>query len=249
MNKIIIKEFIGPDEEKTALGIKASSINISKLKSHIKPQQVRDEIPTLNKTGYMKFEYEFFNKYFVDIAKTSSLPLLDIGPAYGWTTHKVLESGCQVVAADISKEHLEVLIKEAPQSSLNNLYIYHASFPDEMDFPSNTFRAILMSRIMHFLTGEEIERGLDKIHRWLSEGGEFIATNCSIYHSSIKKKMHEVFQDRMRNRVKWAGMVNNKDYDPVHKAPVARIIIFRLPTSSLIKFGAFIIVCSSSISI
>lgn len=204
------------EEETTELGVKASTIDLGKIVNHPKPAQVRDEIPTLNQYGYMKFEFEHFSKSFVEIAAKASKPVLEIGCAFGWVTHRALEAGAKVVACDISREHLEVVVKEAPQEHLANLYLYQGAFPDEVDFAANSFEAILMSRILHFLDGETLERGLDKIHQWLAPNGKFIATNCSIYHSSVKGKMEKIFEERIAAKEKWAGMTQKSEYDSVH---------------------------------
>jgi ubiquinone/menaquinone biosynthesis C-methylase UbiE len=198
--------------------VEASTINISLLPDHIKPKQVRDEIPTLNKFGYMKFEFEEFSQYFVDYAKATKNQVLEIGTAYGWIVNKVLEADAKIVANDISKEHLEVLLKQAPQDKLNNLSVIKGDFSKEVDFKKNRFGAVLASRIFHFLEGEEIEKGLDKIHDWLVEGGKLICTNCSIYHSSVKAQMSETFEKRIAAGDKWAGVVRSiHKQDQVHK--------------------------------
>jgi ubiquinone/menaquinone biosynthesis C-methylase UbiE len=179
----------------TEFGIKANSIDINLIPHHEKPDQIRDEIPTLNKFGYMKFEWDEFCREFVEHAKLNNDPVLEIGPAYGWVTHRALEEGITIIAADISKQHLEVLLKDAPQDKLDNLYIYHGSFPDEIELPRESLGAVLASRILHFLEGEEIEKGLDKIHSWLKPQGKFFCSNCSIHHYSVNEKMLSIYKE------------------------------------------------------
>jgi len=196
----------------------ASAIDIESLPDHKKPEQVRDEIPTLNKFGYMKFEFEEFSKAFVDYAKEATKPVLEIGTAYGWITHKVLETGATIVASDISQEHLEVLLKDTPKDKVGNLSVIQGSFPDDINFPQGSFDAVLASRIFHFLEPNEVEKGLDKIHSWLVESGKLICTNCSIYHSSVKKQMLKTFEKRIAAGDKWPGIVSSQEeQDPVHK--------------------------------
>jgi 2-polyprenyl-3-methyl-5-hydroxy-6-metoxy-1,4-benzoquinol methylase len=215
-NLIRQKEFAGLDLIIDDLGVKASSIDITKIPVHNKPQQVRDEIPTLNQYGYMKSEFEYFSNSFIESAKIAKKPVLEIGPAYGWLTHQALAAGATVVAADISKEHLDVLIKDAPEEYLNNLYVYLGAFPNEVDFKEESFDSIMTSRILHFLDGPTLEQGLDKLHSWLVPNGKLVATNCSIYHSSVKGKMSEIFQKRIANNEAWPGMATQKDFDSVH---------------------------------
>jgi ubiquinone/menaquinone biosynthesis C-methylase UbiE len=198
-------------------GYKASELDLTKMQLHAKPSQVRDEIPTLNQYGYMKFEFEHYTQSFVEYAKQATKPVLEIGTAYGWVAHQVLATGATMVACDLSQEHLDVLVLEAPKDSLKRLYVKQGAFPTDFAFPENSFEAILMARILHFLDGATLEQGLAKVHKWLVPGGKFIANNCSIYHSSVKGKMANIFQERIKQGDQWPGIVQRHDYDSVHE--------------------------------
>ena len=141
----------------TEFGILADSIDMSVIVTHTIPKQIRDEIPTLNRFGYMKFEWDEFCKEFVEYAKKSQDLVLEIGPAYGWVTHRALEQDIKIIAADISKEHLEILLKGAPADKLGNLYVYLGAFPNEIELPKESLGSILASRILHFLEGDQID--------------------------------------------------------------------------------------------
>ena len=183
-------------------------MDLHNIPDYEKPRQIRDEIPTLNRFGFMKFEWDGFCKEFVDYAKkNNNMPVLEIGPAYGWVTHRALERDIEIIALDISTRHLEILLKEAPRAKLDKLYLYPGSFPDEVEFPEESLSAVLASRILHFLRGNEIEAGLDKIYRWLKKGGKLFCSNCSIYHYTVKEKMLALFKEREKNGDKWPGTV------------------------------------------
>jgi len=214
MNKI---NFINNKEKITEFGVLASSIDMSKIPVHKKPQQVRDELITMNQYGYMKFEWDEFGKDFANLAMMTNKPVLEIGPAYGWLTHRILEMNKTIIAADISKEHLEVLLREAPQNKLDNLFLYNASFPKEIDFPKESLGVVLASRVFHFLSGSTIEEGIDKIYKWLEPNGKFICTNCSIYHYSVKDQWLSVFKEREKAGDKWPGVITNqRKSSPIH---------------------------------
>ena len=135
MNNLEKKKYsFSEGEESTEFGILASSIDISKIPSHPKPKQVRDELVTMNQHGYMKFEWDEFGKDFAEIVESSIKPVMEIGCAYGWLTHRILERNKSIIAMDVSKEHLEVLLKDAPEEKLKNLFLKNASFPEEVDF-------------------------------------------------------------------------------------------------------------------
>lgn len=211
--------------------IKARLVEIDSLPNHKKPAQVRDEIPTLNRFGYMKSELEEFSGAFINYSQYALNPVLEIGPAYGWTTHRALQAGAKVVATDISKEHLEVLLKETPKEKLDALSVLWGRFPNEVNFEESSFDVILASRLFHFLEGIEVEEGLDKVHKWLTKGGKFICTNCSIHHSSVKEKMHGVFEKRIANKKKWPGIVRSfEDHDEVHREYSREFLnVFHIP--------------------
>lgn len=199
-NNVVITEF----------GIDASSIDIDLLPIHKKPDQVRDEIPTLNDFGFMKFEWDEFCKDFVNYAKLATKPVLELAPAYGWVTHRALEEGIEIIAADISKEHLEVLLRDAPRDRLDKLHIYHGQFPDEVDFPKESLSAVLASRLFHFLTEDEIEDGLRKINNWLEPEGKFICSNCSIHHYTVSEEMLENYRAEEVRGDKWCGRAKSQ---------------------------------------
>jgi SAM-dependent methyltransferase len=211
------KNFIDNRETITEFGVLASSVDISKVPVHKKPEKVRDELVTMNQYGYMKSEWDEFGKDFAQFAKETVKPVLEIGTAYGWMTHRILEMDKTIVAADISKEHLEVLLRDAPQDKLDNLFLCNASFPENIDFPSESFGAVLASRIFHFLTPDDADLGLAKIHHWLEPNGRFICTNLSMYHYSIKNQWSSIFKEREESGDRWPGIITNqKESSPTH---------------------------------
>lgn len=211
-----MKNFYNKDEITSAFGTLASSIDMTKVPEHQIPIQVRDELITMNQFGYMKFELDEFSKDFIDYAKSIKNIVLEIGPAYGWLVHQVLKQDIEIIASDISKEHLEVLLKNAPKDKLDKLHLYHGAFPGEIKFPSMSLGAVLASRVFHFFDGKIIEEGLNKIYNWLVPNGMFVCINCSIYHSSVKGRMHQIFKQRIEAGEEWAGMTLKKDFDSVH---------------------------------
>lgn len=229
--------------EATKIGIPARMINIGELPQRIIPGQVRDEIPTMNQTGYMKSEFDPFGQEFIEIARSASNPVLEIGPAYGWMTHQLLEAGASVVAVDISREHLEILLQKTLKKNLDKLHVYQGIFPEDTDFEANSFDAVFVSRVMHFLTGDRIRAGLDKIYKWLTPKGSFFATNCSIFHSSVSK-MKDIFDKRIRDGEEWPGRVyKSTGIDEVHNdyAPLFLNVFYEEQLRSLLGEHGFVV--------
>jgi SAM-dependent methyltransferase len=193
---------------KDDLGVRASKINFLELKDVSLPQQVRDEIPTLNKMGYMKKDLSEFCEAFIKYAaEINNGVVLEIGCAYGFVAQKILEQGNRLVANDISSEHLTALIKNTPQDKLDNLYVVEGSFPGEVEFEPESFNAILASRVIHFLKGEEVAQGLKSIYKWLKPKGKFFFTAVSPYNYTLKDNFLATYQQRLSRGEKWPGVV------------------------------------------
>ena len=191
-------------------GIPANLIDTSLDSSKI-PNRIRDEIPTLNQYGYMKEEFDIYSKAFVDTSCNNNLPVLEIGPAYGWVLKQTLEKGAQVIANDISKEHLAIIVDSirSDNAMLNKLFVYPGAFPGEIELPNDSIGSVLVSRVFHFLDVEDINIGLKKIHNWLIDGGKLYFTACSVYHDSIREQILDIFQAKFNNGELWPGRVTN----------------------------------------
>lgn len=194
---------------KTEFGIKASEINVKEIPMIDLPDQIRDEVPTMNKFGYMKEEFDEFSADFIDYAQNKDDIVLELGTAYGWIARNALKEGIKIIANDISIEHLLILIKEAEADYLQNLYLYPGRFPDEIELPTESIGAVLTSRMFHFLDEKAVDLGLRQIHSWLKQNGKLFFTSLSPYNYTLKDNFLPIFQARAKQGVKWCGIVDD----------------------------------------
>lgn len=127
-------------------------------------------VPTLNRRGFMFESLDRFSQAFVRYATVCEGPVLDMGCAYGVASRAALEAGATVHACDMEAGHLAILEAETPEALRGRLTTHVGTLPD-VDFPAQSFAAILCSRVFHFLRGEEIRAALARMHDWLQEGG------------------------------------------------------------------------------
>ena len=171
-------------------------------------------IATKNNMGFMSTAIDpvcgkFINKH----AKTAG-KILDIGAAYGVTTFPFLEVGCSVTAVDMEAKHLEELQENAPNSGL--LTTITAKFPDELNFPDDTFDAIIISRVLHFLEGELIIAGLKKIKRWLKPEAELFILTETPFIKTLGRLRKEFLERKVAGE-KWPGSFNDfPSYEEPH---------------------------------
>lgn len=164
---------------------------------------------TLNGTGYMISSLDEISEAFVDHATAEiPWPALDIGAAFGVATHAALREGVQVVANDIDAAHLDILEDRTPLDLRPRLSMVPGSFPEGFDFAPETFSAVLLSRVMHFFDGSQVERSVAKLFDWLIPGGKaFVVVEASIFMNH--PPLRERYESQRVAGARWPGFVNN----------------------------------------
>ncbi len=137
-------------------------------------------IPTLNGRGFMLESLDPYSKAFVEFAPDAEAPMLDVGCAYGVATLAALANGAQMVACDMDAGHVAILKDHVPIEHSSRLTTSVGVLPD-IDFPSRKFGAILASRVLHFLTGDDVEQAVKKMATWLIPGGRLYLVADSPY--------------------------------------------------------------------
>jgi SAM-dependent methyltransferase len=165
---------------------------------------VKEMVPTLNGTGFMFEVRDGYAEEWITYAGRIRAQVLEIGCAYGVSTIPALEAGGRVVACDMEPGHLEILASRVTPSLRANLTCVAGKLP-EVDFPAETFGAILCSRVLHFLTGEEIDESLAKMARWLVPGGRLYLVADTPY--GIWRNFIPTFEDAKRRGKRWPGMM------------------------------------------
>lgn len=130
-------------------------------------------IPTLNKTGWMTKALDAYSREFAEYAGkigADGIESLDIGCAYGVATLAALTAGARICACDLEPRHIEILDQRV-RADARDRYRSRAGAMPDVDFPAAGFGAILASRVLHFLDGEQIGITLQKMHDWLIPGG------------------------------------------------------------------------------
>jgi SAM-dependent methyltransferase len=167
----------------------------------------KGRIHTLNKMGYMYTSLDEISLSFIESSANAKAPVLEIGAAYGAASQRALANDAVVFANDIDFDHLCLLRKQVESRYWSSLYLDNSRFPDETNFPENSFSSILLCRVAHFLSGKEMEIGMKKIYRWLIPGGELFFLVLSPFHRRLKWFL-STYEQRWKNGVPWPGEMN-----------------------------------------
>lgn len=162
---------------------------------------------TSNNNGFMH-KLSIISQAFVRYHPPEDAPLLDLGSAYGVATIAALEQGRDVIACDIEQKHLDVLIDDTPPAYLDHLQTLTGKFPDRVDFDGSSIGGILVAHLFSFLSGEEIEKGLEKFQDWLVPGGKIFLINDTPYNSVCQPYLEQYEDDKAQGE-KWPGFIEN----------------------------------------
>lgn len=195
-------------EDQTKIEKVSHSINVNLPPEEQAEREEYDIIPTLNGMGYMYERYypnvnEYLQAYFNNIPNVAG-PVLDIGVAYGVTVQDALLLGAEVIANEIYPPHLDIVKENVPELFKDRVTFNTSRFPNETNFEPNSLGAILASRVFNFLSGEEIEEGLEKMFTWLKPGGKVYVIAETIHKNLFQAFIAEHIKRKSQNHY-WPG--------------------------------------------
>jgi SAM-dependent methyltransferase len=164
-------------------------------------------IPTLNNTGWMTESLDEISVAFADYAGSIEAESLDIGCAYGIATLMALDKGARVFACDIEPKHLDILAQRIPESVAGRYRSKAGAMPG-VDFDHGSFGAVLASRVLHFLRGEDVEQTVVKMYDWLQSGGRVFLVTDSPYTGPWKAGAGE-YEQRKAAGEPWPGLIED----------------------------------------
>lgn len=178
-------------------------------------QWIKGLVPTMNDKGFMFEVLDEFADEFIRMSGSPDDEVLDIGCAYGVATIPALRMGARVTACDMDQRHLDILSSRAPEETHSRLTLLTGTLPD-IDLRDNYYNAILCSRVLHFLPGDEIEASVRNMFRWLKPGGRLYLISDTPW--GIWRNFIPTWEKNMANSERWPGYmlkpVNYLPYKP-----------------------------------
>lgn len=169
-------------------------------------------IPTRNQTGWASNQLNEVSERFVAHCRSVSLPVLDIGAAFGLASLAALDAGATVIANDLEPAHLSEIASAVPPAHAARLILIPGRFPRQLRFAANSLSAVHASNVFHFLAGPQLELGLSSIAHWLAPGGRLFVQAATPWQKPFQAFV-PVFEARQALRAPWPGwMENTKEY-------------------------------------
>jgi SAM-dependent methyltransferase len=186
------------------------------LNQRLKPKRPK-LLVTKNQMGWASEQLNDVSTAFVDFCRTGFCSseesrALDIGAAFGTAAIAALRAGAQVIANDLEAEHLAVLRERVAADAglgpkaLERLRTQPARFPRETWFVEHTIGAVHASNVFHFLTGNQLERGITAISQWLRPGGKLFVHAVTPYQTAFAPFIEE-YERRLAAGDRWPGWI------------------------------------------
>jgi SAM-dependent methyltransferase len=182
---------------------------------HWPEKDKRNRIQTKNNKGFMFVNAEGASTDFINDLSQFKGRVADIGCAYGVVTLAVLQNSLlDILAFDLSQEHLDIVKNSADEKYLSRLTLQKGKFPNDFNVADESLEAIHSSLVLHFLTGDEIEIGLKKLYHALQPGGKLYLNLVSVYIDFLDAFI-PIYEEKAKNNLPWPGEMNNyTDYVP-----------------------------------
>ena len=138
----------------------------------------------------------------------SQHPLLDVGCAYGINTFPALEKDIPIIAMDMDSRHLQIVEENVPRSKSHLLTCVLGSLPQEIPLANPSVSVILLSEVLHFLQGDDIQPAFTTLYQKLTPGGYLYVSTLSIhFFDCIDRTIVKDFFMKLDNGHAWPGVV------------------------------------------
>lgn len=180
--------------------------------------------PTLNGMGWMLCRPDAVMRAFVDFSRSQQLPVVDIGATFGVASLEALRAGSSVIATDIDSRHLERLAEIAASETLSaRLQTISGPFPAAPQLPCGSVGAVLLSRILTFLSPAQVSLGFSTVADWLAPGGKVFGTADS-YRIGNYRHYKDEFLRRRAAGAEWPGWIEQDGRHLFHEEILEREI-------------------------
>jgi ubiquinone/menaquinone biosynthesis C-methylase UbiE len=130
----------------------------------------------------MSPQLDQISKEFIKESVKSGYAVLEIGAGYGLACLEALKEGAKnFTVNDMDVRHLKILalnLKTIDSVYLERVHLISGSFPEDFNLVNNTYDAVLVARVLHFMTPTQVKATLQNIYKILKPGGKVYADDA-----------------------------------------------------------------------
>lgn len=170
-------------------------------------------LATRNRMGWSSNQLNALSQLFVDYCGQVTLPVLDVGAAFGVASRAALAAGARVIANDLDPGHLAELASLAGTNP--KLELLPGRFP-EIQVPPGSLGAVHASNVLHFLNPAELTQGAAQVFRWLAPGGRLFVHAGTPYQQPFLRFVPR-YEERVSSGDPFPGYVTDTSEISSHR--------------------------------
>lgn len=217
------------------------------------PDEKRFRVPTMNRFGYMFTKFDpIVDRWLESISKNPSQILFEVGGAYGNVARAALEKDIKkYYLNDREEKHLKIFVRQLKEDKKEHWYsslkLIVGRCPDDVKLKDNCFDAILVNKVLHFFTPDNIDSFVGWIRKGLKIGGFVYIFTISPFY----KKHEEIligYEEKKKKEIRFPGWCHSceemdigKVYDP-HVRPISLLYMEMSTLKNLFQEHGFQIV-------
>ncbi len=198
-----------------------------------------DFVKTPTGFGFMMARPDLKTRLFAQWAFNSSTKgaIADIGSSFGVATLKILEETStkqKVIAVDLDAHSLMELrarAKKLDPKFLQRLILHQGKLAGDLEFEKGQLKGIFSSRVLHFLSPEEVRLAFSKMYEWLAPGGRLMITVETPFNGNLQSNgFGKIFSQRVSEGNEWPGLIEDvARYYPSRKGALPALMNFLTP--------------------
>ncbi|MBS0286473.1 MAG: class I SAM-dependent methyltransferase [Proteobacteria bacterium] len=197
-----------------AFGLLATDPLLDEIEKDLPPEpplsHTGKSLVTFNKQGFdvvdaATAQDSFLIQSISDFSKHATHPILEIGGGYGRLSQIMLAQGATVIENDLDMRHLIYGRKLIAPELRDHLYLNAHRFPRAVILKPNSLSGVVLHRVIHLMTPDEIEEGFAKINKWLVPGGKIFIAVLPPQHIKYRDKVLATYEQRWQQGQAWPG--------------------------------------------
>lgn len=214
------------------------NVQVSDLKI---PEESRFRRPTLNQFGYMFTKLDPVADRCLDaVIKNPDQVLFEVGGAYGNVAKAALERGIKrYYLNDCDERHLKIFVQQLKAENKEHLFssleLIVGRCPDDVTLRDASLDAMLVNKVLHFFTPDNIDSFVAWARKGLKVGGLIYIFTISPFYTGHEKIL-KGYEDRKKAGTRfpgWRPNLEKLDVDKIYNPLVRPNSLLYMENSTL----------------
>lgn len=205
------------------------------------PEENRFRVPTMNRFGYMFTKFDpIVDKWLESLTQNPDQILFEVGGAYGNVANAALEKGIKkYYLNDCEEKHLKIFVQQLKENKKEHLFssleIIPGRCPDDIKLRDNCLDAILVNKVLHFFTPDNIDSFVEWIRKGLKIGGLVYIFTISPFYKGHEEILIG-YEERKFKGIRfpgWCASCEKMDIGKIYNPHVRPISLLYMEMSTL----------------